>query len=114
MCYFYGLYHADSKVLSKVFHPDSRYINCVSGRYVNLSVKEYLQLVDERVAPVENSEQPERSIISLDIASPTLATVRAEMSMMGRRYTDCLTLIRTTAGWAIIAKAFHYINEGEQ
>ena len=39
--YFDGLYHADTKRLAKVFHPDARYVNMIEGDYMNKSLKRF-------------------------------------------------------------------------
>ncbi|WP_151703615.1 nuclear transport factor 2 family protein [Nitrincola alkalilacustris] len=106
--YFDGLYHADSKALVEVFHPDARYINTVSETYCNLSVSEYFRILDERVPPAANGEQRRDNILSIEIGGQNLAFAKVTMTMMERDYIDFLTLIFDTGRWSIITKVFHY------
>jgi hypothetical protein len=106
--YFEGLYKADTKILSKVFHPDARYINTLSDEYMNLSILEYFSIVDERISPAENNESRNDRIISIELESSYMAFAKAKMTMMGREYLDYLTLIKHEDQWNIVSKVFHY------
>ncbi|WP_416395504.1 nuclear transport factor 2 family protein [Allohahella sp. A8] len=112
--YFDGLFRADSSILSEVFHPDARYVNAVPSSYRNLTLDTYLKIVDERAAPAESGAKREARVVAIEIIGPHLACVKAEMVMMGRYYTDCLTLIRVDDRWLIITKVFHYTLAGDQ
>lgn len=112
--YFDGLYHADPDLLAGIFHPDALYVNTVEEAYVALSLPDYLQVIAEREAPSKTLKQRRDKVLSVEIAGPAMAVVKAEMAMMGRVYTDCLTLTRHQDRWAIIAKIFHYETEMEE
>ena len=106
--YFEGLYQADSALLATLFHPKAQYVNTVSDDYRVLTLAEYKTVLDQRVAPASTGEQRNERIVSIEIGDKNLAFVRAEMTMMGRLYTDFLTLIFYEEQWLIISKVFHY------
>lgn len=106
--YFDGLYHADSGLLASVFHPDALYVNTVPGSYVAWSLPEYLNVIDQREPPSKTLKHRRDRVISIEITGPALALAKVEMSMMGRLYTDLLTLTRHNGNWAVIAKVFHF------
>lgn len=106
--YFDGLYYADSARLADVFHPEARYVNTVVGDYKNLSVADYLDIIDQRIAPATHKENRTDEIVSIEFGGPAMAFSKVKMSMMGRNYSDFLTFIKTENNWQIIAKVFDY------
>ena len=106
--YFEGLHKADSAMLSGVFHPHALYVSATPEDYRVLSFDEYRQVLNQRVPPASNGETRNERIISIETGGPTLAFARVEMTMMGRYFTDFLTLIYDQGRWAIVAKIFHY------
>lgn len=106
--YFEGLYQADSILLASVFHPRAQYVNTVPGDERILTLAQYQQLLDQRVSPASNGEPRHERVISIETTANTMAFAKVQMSMMGRDYTDFLTLIREQNQWRIIAKVFHY------
>lgn len=107
--YFDGLYHADTKRLDKVFHPDLRYVNMIEGDYMNTSRDEYFARVDKRTPPSERGEQRQDRLFSIEFGGSKMAFVRASMTMMDREYLDFLTLTHDQYGWRIMTKIFTYI-----
>ena len=106
--YFEGLYRADSAMLATVFHPHSLYVSTVPEDYRVLSFPEYRQILDQRVPPADTGETRKERIISIQVGGRTLAFAKVEMTMLGRNYTDFLTLVFDQGRWAIMAKIFHY------
>lgn len=113
--YFEGLHKSDSALLATVFHPHARYVSAVPEDYRVLSFPEYRQILDQRVSPASTGELRSERIVSVETAEPNLAFARVEITMMGRDYTDFLTLIFDQGRWAIMAKIFHYeiTNQGD-
>lgn len=107
--YFDGLYHADTKRLANVFHPDLRYVNMVDGDYMTKSRDEYFEMVDRRTPPADKGEARDDRIYSIEIGGSKMAFVRASMTMMDREYLDFLTLTHDHNGWRIMTKIFTYI-----
>ncbi len=106
--YLQGLCQASSAILSEVFHPDARYINTVSGEYLNLSVSDYFKIVDQRTAPCELKQPRRERIISIENDGENMAFVKLSMQMYERQYLDYLTLIRSENRWQIISKVFSF------
>ena len=109
--YFQGLHQASSEQLARVFHPDARYVSAVADDHRILSFPEYRQVIDQRVAPADAGEPRQERVVSIELEGTAMAFVRLEMTMLGRRYTDFLTLIPHRGRWSIIAKIFHYYLE---
>ncbi|MEP2990006.1 MAG: nuclear transport factor 2 family protein [Parasphingorhabdus sp.] len=107
--YFDGLYHADTKILAEVFHPDARYVNMIEGDYMNRSLARYFEMVDRRTPPAETQQPREDRIFSIEFGGSKMAFVRASMTMMEREYLDFLTLTHDHNGWRIMTKIFTYI-----
>ena len=107
--YFDGLYHADTKRLADVFHPDARYVNMIEGDYMNKSLSEYFEMVDDRTPPARRGDARDERIFSIEFGGTRMAFVRASMTMMDREYLDFLTLTRDQHGWRIMAKVFTYV-----
>lgn len=106
--YLDGLYHADSKLLRSVFHPDMLYVNATEGAHRALNLPPYLEEIDQRVPPSENGDSRHASVQKVEFANGRMASVWASIRMMGRDYQDLLTVIKTQDGWRIIAKVFTY------
>ena len=107
--YFDGLYHADTKQLAQVFHPDARYVNMIESDYMNKSLSEYFAMVDKRTPPASTGEVRDDRIFSIQFGGTRMAFVHASMTMMDREYLDFLTLTRDQHGWRIMSKVFTYI-----
>lgn len=112
--YFEGLYHADTAHLTKVFHPDARYINMTEGDYMNKPLSEYFTIVNQRIPPAKTGEIRKEAIISIELGSTNMAFVKASMNMMQRDYLDFLTLTLDQHGWRIMSKIFTYTPTGKQ
>jgi hypothetical protein len=112
--YFDGLYHADTKQLAKVFHPDARYVNMIDGDYMNKSLSEYFEMVDKRTPPASKGDPREDRIFSIEFGGSKMAFVRASMTMMNREYLDFLTLSHDHNGWRIMSKIFTYIKKTQE
>lgn len=108
--YFEGLHHANSKLLTGVFHRDARYVNTVEGDYMNYSAPEYFAVVDRRTPPASRGEACADRIISIEFGGTRMVQVKASMSMLGREYLDYLTLIFDDGKWQIISKVFTYVS----
>ena len=112
--YFDGLYQADTQVLAKAFHPHGKYTCTIPGNYLNYDLEEYFAVVDQRTPPAENGDPRNDRVLAIEVepteknGSPSMAFVKAKMTMMGKDYLDFLTLIKQDGRWQIIAKVFSY------
>ncbi len=112
--YLLGLYHADSKILSDVFHPDARYVNTHDGEYMNHSMQEYFTIIDQRTSPASVGESRAEKILSIDLGGSRMAFAKLTMTMFGREYLDFLTLTYDHLGWRIMSKVFTYIPKQQE
>lgn len=110
--YFDGLYHADSQVLRRVFHPNLAYICATEGDELYLDLDSYMARIDTREAPAKRREVRKEQVLSITVGNPRLAHVTARMEMMGRAYLDELTLIRLGSDWRVATKVFTYLPSG--
>lgn len=106
--YFDGLYHSDTERLAQVFHPSARYVCATATPVVNLGMDDYFPIVAAREAPAARREPRRDEIVSIQLAGPNTALVTARCAIAERHFTDFLSFIRTSEGWRIIAKVFHY------
>lgn len=49
--YFDGLYHCDTELLARVFHPEAVYATATEGPLLRLGMDEYLPIVARRESP---------------------------------------------------------------
>lgn len=112
--YFEGLHTADSTLLARVFHPCAHYVSSTPGDFRVLTFQQYQHVLDLRIAPAKRGETRQERVLSIELGGPAMAFVTLEMQMLGRLYTDFLTLVFDQGRWAIIAKVFHYtVNQEE-
>lgn len=106
--YLDGLHHSDTGRLGTVFHPSARYVTATGGELVNLSMDEYLPIVDSRPSPASKGEPRQDRIISIEFAGPVTAFARVECSIAPKAFVDLLTLVEVDGRWRIVSKVFHY------
>ena len=111
--YFDGLYHCDSKILAKVFHPEAHYFTATEGKLLHYDMGQYFPVVDQRVSPASKNEPRFDRIVSIEFAGPATAFARVECAIRPRFFTDLLTFVLLDGRWQIVAKVFHFdIREG--
>jgi len=106
--YFEALYQANAGQLKTVLHPDGLYVSTTEGDYLNRTIPDYLKVVATREPPAKRGEIRNEAVHAIEFGGHNMAFVRLNMSMMGRRYTDFLTLYREGDKWQIMAKIFSY------
>ncbi|MEQ8813182.1 MAG: nuclear transport factor 2 family protein [Thalassobaculum sp.] len=106
--YFDGLYLSDTDILSRVFHPDARYVCATEPTLVNFGMDEYLPIVARRPSPASRGEERRDRIAGIEFAGPATAFARVHCAIGPKHFTDFLTLIETDGRWRIIAKVFHF------
>lgn len=111
--YFDGLYHSDTDRLRQVFHRSARYVTATAGELTDLSMDDYLPIVDERPSPASRGESRHDRIVSVEFAGPVTAFARVECSIAPRSFIDLLTLVCVDDRWQIISKVFHFTTGDE-
>lgn len=112
--YLDGLYHCDIQALQQVFHPKARYVGAPEGRWLNLSMEEYLPMVAAREPGSLRGETRLEAIESMQFAGPDVAAVRLRCRIGPRFFTDFLSLVREQGRWRIVNKLFHTTFSPEQ
>ena len=106
--YFDGLYNSDTERLAQAFHRRAIYASATGGTLVQMSMPEYLAMVDARPSPASRRERRTDNVLSIGFAGPVTALARVECSIGPKHFTDLLTLVHVDGRWQIIAKVFHF------
>lgn len=107
--YFDALYFCDTNKLQRVFHPKAIYATADESPLLYRTMTEYVSVVATRESPASRKEPRRDYIDAIELAGENTAFSRVRCSIGSRDYVDLLTLIRTDAGWQIIAKVFQII-----
>ena len=106
--YYDGLFRGDVDRLAAVFHPDAHYATASGGTLLRTPLSDWLGAVATRPSPAVTGDAYGYTVDSVLFAGPVTAVARLRCTMLGRAFTDLLTLTRLDGGWRIIAKTFHY------
>ncbi len=106
--YFDGLYHSDTSILRRVFHPGAIYACPTTGTLLQLGMEDYFAVVDKRPAPASLGQTRHDRIVSIECAGPLIAVARVECTIAPKRFVDVLTLVLLDGRWQIMAKVFHF------
>lgn len=107
--YFDGLYHCDTAILARVFHPRAVYATGDETPALIRSMEEYFPVVAERTSPASQGQLRHGVIETIEFAGENTAFARVRCSIGARDFVDFLTLIREGGRWRIIAKVFQII-----
>jgi len=106
--YFDGLYDGDVDKLTRVYSERVRLFCPTDPELVELDLPTYLEVVKNRPSPASRGDERFDRILELSVPTPTTAHARVQCAYLPKRFTDDLTFIRTSDGWKIIAKVWHY------
>ncbi len=106
--YFDGLYHSDTGLLARVFHPKAVYVSATDDTLIYRTISEYFLIVEAREPPAAREEPRKDRIVGIAFAGPKTATARVNCAIGPKYFTDCLTLILDNGRWQIISKVFHW------
>ena len=107
--YFDGLYHSDSDVLRTVFHPELAYVNATIGNHEFMGLDAYMKRIDARTPPASRGDAREEVIEEVTLKGGEIGVIEARMTMLGRNYSDLLTIIRSQDGWRVLTKVFTHV-----
>jgi predicted N-acyltransferase len=104
--YFDALYHCDTDLLQKVFHPKAIYATADETPLLYRTMAEYVPVVAARQSPASRGE-PRRDVIDeIQFAGENTAFARVRCSIGDKDFTDFLTFVRDGGRWQIMAKIF--------
>jgi hypothetical protein len=104
--YLDGLYEGNADKLAASFHPVSHLYSDDNGTVTDLPRDKWIEWVRSRPSPKSKGHPRHDRILSVDQAGPATALVKCECAVPPRFFVDYLTLIKTTEGWRVVAKAF--------
>lgn len=105
--YLDGLYEGDGAKIAAAFHPVSHLYNVVEGAVVDVPRAEWLERIAARATPAAQGLAREDRILAMDMAGEDAVCVKVNCCIPPRYFTDYLLLLKTGAGWRIVAKSFH-------
>lgn len=104
--YFDALYHCDTGLLQKVFHPKAVYATADETPLLHRTMEEYVPVVAARVSPASRGETRNDIVDEIQLAGDNTAFARLRCTMAGNDYVDFLTFVREEGRWRIMAKVF--------
>lgn len=111
--YLNALYESDAQLLGEVMHPQALYATASDHPLLHRTMAEYLPIVAARPSPASRGEERRESIELIDLAGDETALAKVRCSMGSRDFIDYLSLVRESGRWRIIAKIFHFDEQGE-
>jgi len=97
----------DAAALRGLFHPQALMSGHLQGQLLLGSPEPFFQAVEQAPAPAASGEPYRFEIGEVSVAGEVASTTLREWDYLGMDFTDFFHLLRTDAGWRIIAKTFH-------
>lgn len=104
--YLEGLYEGDVERLGRVFLPESNLYAVRDGALATLPRDAWLEAVRSRRSAKDSGHPSTNQVLWIDVAGST-AVARVRCSFPPNGFTDTLSLLKTAAGWRIVAKTYH-------
>jgi hypothetical protein len=105
--YLDGLYESDADEIASVFHPTSALTSVTDdGELVITARDKWLDRVRARPSPKQQGLPRHDQVLSIDLASPTMAYVKLKCAIPPRFFTDQLSLLKIDGRWQIAQKIF--------
>lgn len=106
--YFDGWYECDVGKLQSVFHPSCHLVCIIDGALDDDDMPKVLAGVARRESGASRGAPRHDRVLMLDVASPTTAMAKVELSINAKLFTDYLSLLRVDGRWRIMAKVFSF------
>jgi hypothetical protein len=103
--YFFGMYEGDVERLRRIFHPQCWLFGENRNGSHEFPLSGFIDQIASAPAPKAEGEPFDMRLVSID-RTGTVAVAKAEVRYQDRRYTDYLTLQKTTVEWRIAGKLF--------
>lgn len=104
--YFDALYTQDLSAFDRVFHPSATLYSQQDGVTVVRPLREYRGIVAGRASPASVRQPRDEAVLMIDLLSDCMALAKVRLRLFDNIMEDHLNMIRTEAGWSIIAKTF--------
>jgi len=102
-----SIYVGDADKLAQIFHPNAAMFYVVDGEINVTSIDKYIEIVRNRVAPVNSNARRDERLVSLAVPSVDSAVLTATIQILSKSFTDQLVMLKTDRGWQIVAKTYH-------
>lgn len=106
--YLDAMYFGDVEGFRSVFHPQAQLYCATEGKFVNLNVEAYLDMVANRPSPEKKGDRRQDEIVSISVGSATTAHVRVKDVYLPKKFTDDLTFVLLDGKWQIVSKVWHF------
>ena len=103
--YLRSVYEGDTEELRKVFHPNARVEDMVTGAFRSRSTEQYIEGVASRQSPLAAGEVFTMAPLAIDVLGD-MATVTVELRFLGNHFYNMLSLLRCDGQWLIAHKLF--------
>src|SRR5690242_9669897 len=88
--YFDALHHGDGAGMESVFHPQGRLFSATGGKFVELTVADYVKVLTGRPSSESRGDARHDRILSLSLSSPTTVHARVQAAYLPKLFTDDL------------------------
>ena len=104
--YATGYQEANTELIQKSFHPETRLLSVDEGKFDVTEMKDWLKGLEERQARGD-LRRGKLSIKSIDVKDYT-AFVKLVFQFEKFTFTDYLSLLKIDGKWMIVGKIYHY------
>ncbi|MGA2842678.1 MAG: nuclear transport factor 2 family protein [Steroidobacteraceae bacterium] len=107
--YYVGMLHGKVEMLERAFEAGARFQGVRDGEQIRRGLGEFIAMVGGTNADEEPAVEFSLSVELLDITGP-VAVIKVKDRFRGRTYVDYLTVVKISAVWRIVNKAFTTID----
>ena len=104
--YFEGYQKADTSLIKKAFHANTRLLSVDNGKLDVTEMKDWLVSLEDRLARGD-IRKGSLVIKSIDLKEDA-ASVKVDIEFEKFRFTDYLSLLYIDKQWMIVGKIYHY------
>ena len=104
--YFDLLYKGDINLIKEVFYEDAHVYSQMGDEIVAIGMNEFRDRISERPSPERKGENRLDEISCIDMWGPKTALAKVRCNILGRVFTDYLSLFKVNNNWKIISKVF--------
>lgn len=104
--YFEGYQKADTKLIQKAFHPNTKLLSADEGKLDVLEMSDWLKGLEDRHLRGD-VRIGKLKIESINVTHDA-ASVKAIITFNAFEFTDYLSLLKINGKWIIVGKIYHY------
>lgn len=107
--YLDALHEGNVDGLAQAFAPGSALYASTNGEVSIIALESWLERVRNRKSPKDSGHESRNDIFSIEVEGD-MALAKVTSTFPPKRFIDFLSLVRTNAGWKIVAKTYHAID----